>query len=185
MAKEEEKKVIFRRVRGRVVPIRVEKREQERRALAGALGLSAVGAGAAGGVIQKQLARKARTTRAESFRAMGLAERALGIRNRRAKAARLKLLGRAKKAQARKLFSIAKKSRPIAIGIGGILLGEAIQRAVPEGKTTSQEFAIDAVSNLGGAAVSAAFILGRKRLGIPKIFKKAKPKQEIFKPIQF
>lgn len=171
------KDVIFRRIRGRVVPIRVNRSRSSgsdsastSRKIGGGLAVSAFGAAAAGGVVQRRFQKRARKFRVQAFRAGGLADLAEGT-GRAKKAAGLRKLQQAKRARAKQLIKGAKSSRFVALSAASTLLGTGLGQLIEDDKRRSPEAqaAMEFTANVTGTALAASFLLARKKLSITRL----------------
>jgi len=160
------KDVVFRRIRGRIVPIRVDRSRSSgsdsvrRKAKGVGLVASAFGAAAIGGAVQKKFQSKARQFRRKSSRLAALA----GIA-RPKRAASLRKAQVRFKASSKGFIKAARRTRITTIGIAGTFLGEGLEQLLTTKKATTEERAvIDFTTSLAGPAIAAAFLLGRKKV---------------------
>jgi hypothetical protein len=194
--KPENKDVVFRRIRGRVVPIRVNRSRSSgsdsagRRSIGAALVGSGFVAAAAGGEIQKKFQTEAAKMRTHSFRARGLMELLTSgarhsdkgrpfkksasdftFKNERKRLERLIKINRKAKRKSKRLIQGAKKTRIAAVGISGALLGTGIERLVGDRQETEAgKIAVDLAAQAGGVALTAAFLLGRRKRPFARAF---------------
>ena len=187
MAKKKKQKITFRRIRGRIVPIKVKDSTTQK---ATGISIAALGAavGLGAGVAQRKAKKTASRFRVASFRARGLAERALTQPGRgqldffsseAGKVRSARLLGRAKKlrTRAKAITKFGINVRSLGIGLGGSFLATGIEQALDKPlktKDISKEVVKDFSINLAAIGATAAFVLGRGKIRGARIKKLTK-----------
>lgn len=179
MKRDTDKKIIFRKIRGRVVPIKISRSQYEGAGQA-AGGVAVAGGG--GGLGAYLINRANRTVRyAGRVRAAGkdiqkvaLAEQMLfGDTKAKREAKFQKGFEMRKRANKLGLIGRRMKIAGLGIGLGSIILGESmIERGVEKVRNDSDvSFAEDIGQNIlsGSLAAGAAFAGGRKTVGARKI----------------
>lgn len=199
MAHKKGEDIVFRRIRGRVVPIRRKKTKEHKPGknigalVTGATITSAgVGTALAGGVASRKFLKRSRKLKIKAFRARGLAELAkvspgrgpqlslFGKEIGRKKATKLLIRARALGAGARVLRRASVRSRAFSIAAGGALIGTGLETAFSGPIKSSQlpgEVTKDFILNLGAGLAAAAFVVGRgkvKAATLKKLFKRIK-----------
>jgi len=201
--------IVFRRIRGRIVPIRVKRSRStgsdsvRRKATGVAVAASAFGVAAVGGAAQKKFQMAARKARRTSFRARGLADVVLsrpgrrkssflGLVSDRKRIEKLTEVSRKSRVRSKELLKTAKRGRFFTIAAAGSLLGAGLQQlSGGRPKTPEGQAAASFVANIAGTAITGAFILGRKKLSfarLARVFgqKKKLPKEpKLFDPLDF
>lgn len=185
------KDVIFRRIRGRIVPIRVKRSRSfpsdsiRKRATGVGLSAASFGAAAIGGAVQKRFQSKARAFARKSSRASGLLDIAKPSRVKQ-----LKKLQAAAKGRSKALLKSARRTRFATIGIAGTILGAGIEQIIGS-KDIESRAAVSFATNIAGTALAGAFLIGRRRVTVGKIKKafgfkpRVDPQLDLFKPIEF
>ena len=193
---EQNKDVVFRRIKGRIVPIRLNKNRpaaaRAKRAkdnfdkeVAAGFTASALGLGFIGGRAQSLFRAQGRKLRIDAYRAQGLAQRAEGVLGRSKKAKALREASKRLRSRAKVATKFGVKSRFAALTAASALLSVGGERLLPEDKTagSAEKGFKELAVNLGSIGAVGAFAIGRKR-GI-KAIKKAAKDQQLFRDIKF
>jgi hypothetical protein len=168
-----EKKYVFRRINGRVVPIRVKKdTDLERKKKAVALGAASVGVGATGALTAAGLVKRSADVRIKAKKDFRLARALEKSLKRDGMFGQLSLglsdpVARNFKREAlknRKFSALMFKMRnPLLAAtslVAGNLLGSAVIEATKKRETVTQEVAINTAAGLATLGVSALYYRG-------------------------
>lgn len=173
------KDVVFRRIRGRIVPIKVDRQkltdtDSKRKKIAASFGGAAVVTSAAGGVVQRRFQKRAREFRISAFRAEGLAQRAEGIRGRKTKASSIRASKIGFRKAAKASFKVAKSTRLLTLGASALFAGQAASQLFESDSPERQAITDFAVASV----LPTVFLAGRKKISISRVrrlFRKSGP----------
>lgn len=164
------KDVVFRRVRGRIVPIKVKKKELKRGAkIAGTgLAISAGGGLASRAALKGAKSKLKRASRAKTLSRSVLAQGTFGFDNDRAKAMKraekLSKIGDKLSKQSMKFTQAASISRIAASVLGGAVVTAGLERGA-EALGFKETVEREAITAVGGQVASIAFMLGLGKFG--------------------